>query len=70
MKTLASHISRFPVLLVLLAAAAATTLLQFPMSGIVLAPQTAILVDFNFSNGSTLGFGSFSATLHGYFTSN
>jgi len=47
-----------------------TTLLQFPVSGIVLAPQAAILVDFNFSNNSTLGLDSFSATLHGYFTSN
>jgi hypothetical protein len=40
------------------------------VSGIVLAPQAAILVDFNFSNNSTLGLDSFSATLHGYFTSN
>ena len=47
-----------------------TTLFQFPVSGIVLAPQTAILVDFNFSNGSGLGLDSYSATLHGYFTSN
>jgi hypothetical protein len=47
-----------------------STLLQFPVSGIVIAPQSALLVGFNFSNGSGLGLGNFSATLHGYFTSN
>lgn len=47
-----------------------TNLFQFPGAGIVVGPQSAFLVIFSFSNNSTLGLDSYTATLHGYLTSN
>ena len=47
-----------------------TNLFQFPLSGIVFVAQSNAFMNFSYADGTIAGLDGYTATLHGYLTSN